>query len=506
MPQADEAKPPTTDPPPNLLDLETTLEEFTTSNYSPSGIVAIARHGSILRSHTWGDDGYDLNTPFRVASCTKSFTALALLILRREGRIGLDDAVVDHLPELKVEAPADWPTLRIRHLLSMSAGLATDNPWGDRQESRSRDELSAWLSGGLRLVFAPGSSFEYSNLGYAFLGEIITRLSGQDYREFVRERIIDPLGLRDTRFAADELDFVAQGYHREPALPGQPSRWTPQAPTGPGVFSPIGGLYSSVRDLVTWAQLYLSREVPAGASFTAADLLEAQQPLNHAHTGPAVAPLRGYVTQAYGYGLFIETFTDHGVIVSHSGGYPGFTTYMCWHKESGYTVIASANGTHSASAAPARRVLMPLVASVAITATGDESATGDGTQSASVETWPETLAAAAKVEELVRAVSTSTPQELVAGNADLFAENVELDFPLLRRIEYLKQALVNLGQLRPLGETRAPTSERPSRARWSVRAEFGRLELYIELAPVAPFGVQTFTAEVVNGASKFKLF
>src|SRR5690606_24095787 len=108
-------------------------------------------------------------------------------------------------------------------------------------------------------VFPPGSSFEYSNLGYAILGEIISRASGQDYRAFVRERIIDPLGLADTRFAASELASVAPGYHREPALPGQPGGWTNQAASGPGAFSSIGGLYSSVRDLVAWAGLYLSR-------------------------------------------------------------------------------------------------------------------------------------------------------------------------------------------------------------------------------------------------------
>src|SRR5690606_38170615 len=209
----------------------------------------------------------------------------------------------------------------------------------------------------------------------------------QDYREFVRERIIEPLALNETRFVADELDAVAQGYHREPALPGQPGGWTPQPPSGPGAFSPIGGLYSSVRDLVAWAQLYLSREVPAGLSFTAADLLEAQQPLNHFHTEPAAAPLRGLVSMAYGYGLVVETFTEHGKVVWHSGGYPGFTAYMCWHQESGYTVIASANGTHSGAQQPARRVLLPLLAAAKKSA-GDAStgATADRENAKAVET------------------------------------------------------------------------------------------------------------------------
>ncbi|HET8986248.1 MAG TPA: serine hydrolase domain-containing protein, partial [Trueperaceae bacterium] len=369
-----------------------------------------------------------------------------------------------------------------------------------------------WLGSGLRLIFPPGSSNEYSNLGYAILGEVITRRSGQDYREFVRERIIDPLGLHDTRYEADELGSVAPGYHREPALPGQKGGWTPQAPTGPGTFSPIGGLYSSVRDLATWAGLYLTRDVPTGVSFTAADLLEAQQPLNHLNTGPAEPPLRGYMARGYGYGLVIETFTDHGTVVSHSGGYPGFTTYMCWHKESGYTVISSSNGTHSGSAGPARRMLLPLVAAAtskpSLLGEPVDPVAGDGAArlSATIDTWPETLAAAARIEGMVREAPTTSADELAVRYADLFAENVEMDFPLARRVEYLKQALVNLGRLLPAKEGRVPTSERASRARWSVPAEFGRLELYIELTPVAPFQVQTFSVDAINGWSKVELF
>jgi hypothetical protein len=411
----------------------------------------------------------------------------------------------------------------------MASGLATDNPWGDRQESQSRAELAEWLRSGLRLVFPPGGSYEYSNLGYAFLGEVITRLSGQDYREFVRERIIDPLGLRDTRFSVDDLEAVANGYHREPALPGQRGGWTAQEPTGPGAFSPIGGLYSSVRDLAAWAGLYLTREVPAGASFTAADLLEAQQPLNNVSTGAAEAPLRGHVTRAYGYGLSIEAFTDHGTVVAHSGGYPGFTAYMCWHTESGFTVISSANGTHSGSAGPARRMLLPLVAAAtskpslvgAVSRPTTIAAPAASTAHASPApaspapasgaaitppTWPETLAAAARLEDLVREVPTAGADDLAARYADLFAENVEMDFPLARRVEYLEQALVNIGRLRPAEANRVPTSERPSRARWSMPAEFGRLEVSIELMPVAPFKVQTFSVEVVNGWSRVDLF
>src|SRR5690554_3897517 len=178
------------------------------AGFSPSGIVAVARRGELLHQHTWGKDGYGLESPFRIASLTKSFTALALLTLRRAGRLSLDDEVSRHIPELRVVADPAWPELRIRHLLGMTGGLATDNPWGDRQESISREQLSEWAAGGLRLLFAPGTDFEYSNLGYAYLGKVITRVSGQEYRDYVRTQILEPLGLDHTRFSAEELGQV----------------------------------------------------------------------------------------------------------------------------------------------------------------------------------------------------------------------------------------------------------------------------------------------------------
>ncbi len=472
-------------------DLTSAVEQFAATNHSPSGIVAVAKDGVILSSKAWGDDGYDVTTPFRIASLTKSFTALAILSLRRAGLLGLDDEVVGHIPELNVVAPSDWPALRIRHLLSMSGGIATDNPWGDRQEARTREELSAWLAAGLRLTFPPGSDFEYANLGYAILGEIISRSSGQDYHQFVKDNILDPLALADTRFAAEELASTAPGYHREPMLTGQPGGWTNQTPTGPGVFSPIGGLYSSVRDLVTWTHLYMTREVPAGVGFTAADLLEAQQPLTPLGADNAEAPLHGLVQYGYGYGLIVEQYHDHGTFLAHSGGYPGFTAYMIWHPETRYAAIASANGTHSGVSDLAVEVIAPLV----VKAERDR---------VKYEPWAETLAAADQITRLIRETPGASASELASSYASLFAENVEMDFPLARRIEYLQQALVNLGA--PRAPSDKPDPSRPATVKWTMPADYGRLEVLIELAPVAPYGVQTFSVEVFNGSRKVRLF
>lgn len=477
------------DMPASTVDLSGMVREHASGNFSPSGLVAVYQPGGAVEWEAWGRDGYEPRTPFRIASCTKSFTALALLVLRRAGALNLDDEACKHLPELTTEAPAGWPSLRLRHLLSMSGGLATDNPWGDRQEASSREQLAAWARG-LRLIFPPGGGYEYSNLGYALLGEVITRVSGKGYTEFVREQILEPLGLSATAFAAGGLHGVAPSYHREPMLPGQPGGWTPQAQSGPGAFSPIGGLYASAQDLARWAGLFLERRVPEGVGFTAADLLEAQQPLNIIGAGPAEAPLHGVVANGYGYGLKVERYAEHGTLVSHAGGYPGFTAYMCWHQETGHVVVASSNGTHSAAPQLARKVMFELMAEAKPAPKRKEP-------------WPETLAAVAAVDDLVRAACQEDPEALALRDAGAFAGNVELDFPIARRVAYLHQALVNLGAL---GAAEPPEFEQPCRARWRVPAENGRLELFVEMTPVAPYLVQTFSAVAVNGGAKLTLF
>ena len=457
------------------------------AGFSPSGIVAVARKGELLQQETWGADGYDLDSPFRVASLTKSFTALALLILRRSGRLGLDDAVKTHIPELRTVAKSGWPELRLRHLLGMTAGLATDNPWGDRQESISREQLTTWAAQGLRLLFAPGTDFEYSNLGYALLGEVITRVSGQEYRDFVREQILDPLSLTGTRFSAKELPGSVTGYHREPLLAGEPASWSRQEPSGPGSFSSIGGLYSTINDLLRWTALFQKFEIPAGAAFTKADLIEAQEPLGPVTAGLAGAPLHGAVASGYGFGLAVDNYANYGKVVGHSGGYPGFTANMSWHVRSGLTVVVSTNGTHSAATMLATKVLAQLL----LAEPGSDAA---------VEPWRETVEAVAVLSELVtRAVETSA-----ADWSGLFAENVEPDFPLERRLQFLRQGLESLGAVGP-AEADANYG-RPSSARWTLPAEFGAIELYLELMPVAPYAVQTFSAAIIRGAGRTRLF
>src|SRR5437763_12356892 len=107
---------------------------------------------------------------------TKSFTAAAILALRDDGALKLDEPAVSYVPELAGVPPAsaDSPPVTIRNLLTMTAGFPTDDPWGDRQQGLPLGRFRALLAdGGVRLAWAPATRFEYSNLGYAVLGLVI---------------------------------------------------------------------------------------------------------------------------------------------------------------------------------------------------------------------------------------------------------------------------------------------------------------------------------------------
>jgi CubicO group peptidase (beta-lactamase class C family) len=135
------------------------------------------------------------DTAFRIASMRKSFTALAILKLRDEGKLSLEDPVSKWLPEFaRMELPTrDTAPIRIRQLLSHSAGLPEDNPWGDQQLSASDADLTRWLRRGIPFSTPPDTRYEYSNYAFGLLGRIVAKASGMPYEKYIRAEILAPL-------------------------------------------------------------------------------------------------------------------------------------------------------------------------------------------------------------------------------------------------------------------------------------------------------------------------
>jgi len=429
------------------------------------------------------DDG----TVFRIASMTKSFTAAAVLALRDDGALALDDPAAGYVPQLRgLRLPtADSPRPSLRHLLTMTAGFPTDDPWGDRQQGLPLAEFADLLAGGVSFGWAPGTRFEYSNLGYALLGRVISAVTGAEYPEFVRDRLLTPLGLAQTGFDASEFDpeRLARGYRHTD------DGWSELAPDPCGAFAPMGGIFSCVRDLTRWVSGFAGA-FPAGEPgggphpLPRATRREMQLP-QVALVPPPFTPLPGEAGWAaaasYGFGLFVEESPAWGRVVQHSGGYPGFGSHMCWHPATGLGVVVLANSTYAAAHTLGERMLDAVLR---------HAGPGGGREPALAPAgpWPETLAAQREVSRLLRAWDDA--------HADrLFSENVAMDSPYPERRKKIDLVRQRIGEFAD-DPGRPPESDTPAHRRWWLRGERGVVQASIQLTPESPPRVMSVTLAV----------
>ena len=155
-------------------------------------------------------------TAFRIASCTKSFTAAAALLLEADGILDLDEPLADALDvPLALLGDVGGAAPTVRDALAMRAGFPTDDPWADRQESLTDDAFGRILTAGVRMMWPAGERFEYSNLGYAIVGRILALRAGMPFRRVVEARLLEPLGLTRTGFD-DAMGDTATGHRRGP--------------------------------------------------------------------------------------------------------------------------------------------------------------------------------------------------------------------------------------------------------------------------------------------------
>ena len=417
-----------------------------------------------------------VDTAYRIASCTKSFTATALLAQRDAGLVSLDAPITEFVPAFaEVALPtADSPVPTLRMLLTMSAGFPTDDPWGDRQESITDDELDDLLRAGLRFDSVPGTTFAYSNLGYALVGRAVAAVAGRPYREVVESTLLEPLGLTATAFevTVPATGGVAVGHRRASdggdALPF----------SGPGAFSPIGGLFSTVADLTRWARWLASAFDPDGRGDL--DGLLSRASRREMQQVQRFVPARAGHPGGYGFGLFVEHYPEFGPVVSHSGGYPGFSAHMRWQTATGLGAVGFENATYSKVSEPIGLALDGMMA-----AASDSRV--------AVTPWPETLVAREAVETVVR-----------GGNVPdgLFSENVELDLPFDRRRAAWAAVLEAVGGWGDGADGRHPADESstPSHLVWRRAGARGVVRFEIRLTPEQPPRVQTVsvTAETAR--------
>src|SRR5438270_11156470 len=182
----------------DFADVDKLFQDFASANHVPGAAWGIVIDGRLVHA---GAAGYrdletksapNADTVFRIASMTKSFTAMSILELRDEGKLSLDDPAEKYVPELaSLKYPTtDSPKITVRHLLSHSEGFPEDNPWGDQQLADTPEQMAAMMRRGIPFSTAPGTGYEYSNYGFAILGRIVSTVSGMPYTRYVSEKIL----------------------------------------------------------------------------------------------------------------------------------------------------------------------------------------------------------------------------------------------------------------------------------------------------------------------------
>jgi CubicO group peptidase (beta-lactamase class C family) len=295
-------------------------------------------------------------TVFRIASMTKSFTALAMLKLRDDGKLSLEDPVSKWIPEFaRMELPTrDAAPLRVRQLLSHSAGFPEDNPWGDQQLGASDSDLSAWLRRGIPFSTAPGTRYEYSNYAFGLLGRIVAKASGVNYEKYLRTEILAKLQMNASTLEFSEVPASqrAVGYRL------QPDETYLEEPSLPhGAFGAMGGLLTSASDLARYVAFHLSawppRDDPETGPVRRASVREMSQMWTPANLTAQRSDGVLRATEAgYGYGLRISTDCRFDLIAGHGGGLPGFGSYMAWLPSYGVGMFAMANLTYVGPSGP----------------------------------------------------------------------------------------------------------------------------------------------------------
>jgi CubicO group peptidase (beta-lactamase class C family) len=288
---------------------------------------------------------------FRIASMTKSLTAMAIMKLRDEGKLSLNDPISQYIPEISTleYLTEDSPTINIENLLTMTAGFPEDNPWGDRQLHESNQMLIDLIANGVSFSNAPSYKFEYSNTGYALLGNIVSRVSGIPYQDYIKTNILQPLGMEQTYWEYDSVptEQLAIGYRWED------EQWKLEPMLHDGAYGAMGGLITSIEDFGKYVSFHLSAWPPRSGEDNGPVKRSSIRKMQSPQFSGLYAKATDFngnpcaVIMGYGYGLGITEFCNNLKQVGHGGALPGFGSNYQFYPEYGIGIMAFCNLTYT---------------------------------------------------------------------------------------------------------------------------------------------------------------
>lgn len=461
-------------------------KEYAEKNHIPGMVYGIVMDGKLV--HT-GNTGYadiahqvpaNPESDFRIASMTKSFTAMAVLKLRDEGKLKLDDPVGMYIPEMKnMKYPTkDASEVTVRHLLTHAAGYPEDNPWGDRQLADTDEELLAIYQKGVSFSNDPGLGYEYSNLGFATLGYLIKKVSGIPYQDYITENILKPLGMTHTYWEYTKVpkEQLAHGYR------WINNGWEEQPLLHDGSYGAMGGLITTIEDFSKYMALHLSAWPPRDdqelGPVKRSSVREMQYPWNiyalNANTKTAEGVLCPTVN-AYAYGIRWTKDCNDRITIGHTGGLPGFGSQWAVMPEYGIGIVAFANATYARAGIINTQALETLLSVSALA--------------------PRQLPASAILNQRKDELMKILPEWNNAGKSGLFAQNFFMDyFSAQLKAEALK-AFSQAGKIRVIHKI---VAENQLRGYFIVEGTNANIRISFTLTPENPALIQEYHLELLS--------
>lgn len=406
-----------------------------------------------------------INSSFRIASMSKSFTAMAILKLRDDGKLSLIDPVSKYIPEMQKlkYLSADAPVIDIENLLTMTAGFPEDNPWGDRQLDEPDKMLTDLVTQGISFSNIPSYRYEYSNTGYALLGNIVTRISGMPFQEYVTKNILLPLGMDHTYYEFDSVpsNQLAIGYRWED------DQWKLEPMLhNNGSYGAMGGLITTIEDFSKYVSFHLSawpvRSDPDNGPVKRSTLREMQTP-NFSRLFADVQNWNGNTCAGnlgYGFGLFIYKDCNGIKVVSHGGALPGFGSKYIFLPEYGIGVMAFGNRTYTGPL-PYDEIMKLLITKLNL-------------QPRKLPPSEILLKRQKQVAQLIKQWDNPDLE------AEILAENFYLDRSRKHRMSKIGKVLDKAGDIQNIDEIKP---ENQLRGSFKMHTKNGFIEVYFTLTP-----------------------
>jgi CubicO group peptidase (beta-lactamase class C family) len=373
---------------------------------APGLSVAVYRAGEVVYRNAAGmaDLEHDVRlttgSVFDIASMSKQFTAMAVVLLQQDGRLYLDDDIRKILPEVQTGGRK----VTIRQLLQHTSGirdyldlmdLAGQSPG---TSAVSQSDILEIIATQHRLNFDPGEAFRYENTSYALMAILVQRISGKSLREFASERIFQPLGMASTEFRDNHTDVIknrACGY--EP----RDRAWSGITP----IYDEVGdgGVWTTVEDLAHWDANFYH---PRIGGEKATQLLLSQATLNNG------------LKMSYALGLFVDKYRGF-TVVSHGGVDPGYRAQMLRFPDERLTIAVLANNPEYDVETLARQI-----ADIYLPKSAETSHTSPSIRAPAARNWSRFVAS--YLDE-----ATGRTREIIAGSDGLVLRSRSADHPLL---------------------------------------------------------------------------